>query len=225
MNSDPIKQALQWLETERGFGITEAKATKGATSVSPADGAGLSGLYEAYKDCRLCALCETRNKFVFGAGDPRARLMFIGEAPGADEDQQGLPFVGKAGQLLTKIIEAMRLTRDEVYIANTLKCRPPENRAPLPSETAACRPLLLRQIELIRPEVICALGKHAAQAMLGTEEPIGKLRGRFHDWKGIPLMPTFHPAYLLRNPEDKKIVWADMQLIMRRLGIAVPVKK
>ncbi len=146
--------------------------------------------------------------------------MFIGEAPGFDEDQQGLPFVGAAGQLLTKIIEAMKLKREDVYIANCLKCRPPGNRNPEPAEIASCSPILARQIEIIAPEIICALGKFAAQTLLESEEPISRLRGKFHDFRGIKLMPTFHPAYLLRNPGDKKIVWEDMQKIMRELGIS-----
>lgn len=145
--------------------------------------------------------------------------MFVGEAPGYEEDQQGLPFVGAAGQLLTKIIEAMKLTREKVYIANCLKCRPPNNRSPLSTEIVLCKPFLLRQIQIIQPKVICALGKFAAQTLLETEEPISRLRGRFFDWKGTRLMPTFHPAYLLRNPADKKLVWEDMQQIMKELEI------
>ena len=145
--------------------------------------------------------------------------MFIGEAPGADEDEQGKPFVGRAGQLLTKIIEAMGLKREDVYIANMLKCRPPENRPPQPDEMAACHSFLQRQIEMIKPQVICTLGKHASQGVLKTETPITKLRGRFQDFHGIKLMPTYHPAYLLRNPAEKKTVWEDMQQIMAVLGL------
>lgn len=145
--------------------------------------------------------------------------MFVGEAPGFDEDQQGEPFVGAAGQLLTKIIEAMKLRREDVYIANCLKCRPPGNRNPLPSEILTCDPILKAQIDIIRPEVICALGKFAAQTLLATEEPISRLRGRFHERQGLKIMPTFHPAYLLRNPSDKKLAWEDVQKIMRELGI------
>lgn len=169
--------------------------------------------------CTQCRLSDTRTQVVFGEGNRRAGLMFIGEAPGFDEDREGKPFVGKAGRLLTKIIEAMGLGRSDVYIANCLKCRPPENRNPLPDEISRCRPYLKEQIALIRPRVICALGKFAAQTLLETDAPITRLRGRFHDWNGTKLMPTFHPAYLLRNPVDKKLVWEDIQTIMAELGL------
>jgi DNA polymerase len=139
----------------------------------------------------------------------------VGEAPGADEDQQGEPFVGRAGQLLTRIIEAMQLTREQVYICNIVKCRPPGNRNPEPEEIAACEPFLIAQLQAIQPKLICALGTFAAQTLLRTKEPISKLRGRFHDYHGIPLLPTFHPAYLLRNPHEKKTVWEDMKLLKR----------
>jgi DNA polymerase len=139
----------------------------------------------------------------------------VGEAPGADEDQQGEPFVGRAGQLLTRIIEAMKLTREQVYICNIIKCRPPSNRNPEPDEIAACEPFLVAQLQAIQPKLICALGTFAAQTLLRTKEPISKLRGRFHDYHGIPVLPTFHPAYLLRNPHEKKTVWEDMKLLMR----------
>lgn len=165
-------------------------------------------------DCRRCGLNAGRTRIVFGTGDPDARLVFVGEGPGYEEDRQGEPFVGAAGRLLTKIIEAMGLTRDRVYICNVVKCRPPGNRNPLPDEMDRCRPFLKRQIKSIRPRVICALGSVAAHALLGTEAPISRLRGRFHDWEGIPLMPTYHPAYLLRNPEKKREVWEDMKQIM-----------
>jgi len=168
--------------------------------------------------CRKCALCDTRTQVVFGVGHPQASLMFVGEAPGFDEDRQGEPFVGAAGQLLTRIIEAIHLRREEVYIANILKCRPPNNRNPLPDEIALCRPYLDRQIELIRPRIICALGKFAAQTLLASDTPISRLRGRFHDYRGTPVMPTFHPAYLLRNPGAKREVWHDMQQIQAALA-------
>ncbi len=145
--------------------------------------------------------------------------MFIGEAPGYDEDQSGLPFVGAAGQLLTKMIQAMKLGREDVYIANCLKCRPPGNRNPMPTEIASCNPILMQQIDIIQPKVICTLGKFASQTLLQTQEPISRLRGRFHDWKNIRVMPTFHPAYLLRTPEDKKIAWQDLQMVMNELGV------
>ena len=168
--------------------------------------------------CERCELHATRNTVVFGTGNENANLMFAGEAPGADEDQQGEPFVGRAGQLLTKIIEAMGLTRDEVYIANVIKCRPPGNRNPKPIEIETCEPFLLKQVELIQPKVICALGSFAAQALLHTDETISRLRGRFHDYHGAKLMPTYHPAFLLRNPQSKKEVWEDMKKVMAELG-------
>ena len=172
-------------------------------------------------DCRRCKLAGHRTQIVFGVGNPRARLVFAGEAPGRDEDLKGEPFVGRAGQLLTEIItKGMKLCREDVYIANVIKCRPPENRNPEPDEVACCEPFLIRQLELIRPEVIVALGKFAVQTLLGSKEPITRLRGRWHDYHGIPLMPTFHPAYLLRNPADKRLVWEDIQKVMKVLGIA-----
>jgi uracil-DNA glycosylase family 4 len=171
-------------------------------------------------DCRRCKLAPHRTQIVFGVGNPQARLVFVGEAPGRDEDRQGEPFVGRAGQLLTEIItKGMRLRREDVYIANVIKCRPPENRNPEPDEVASCEPFLLRQLELIKPEVIVALGKFAAQTLLRSKAPITQLRGRWYDYHGIRLMPTFHPAYLLRNPADKRVVWEDIQKVMRELGI------
>ena len=170
-------------------------------------------------DCQRCPLHTTRNQLVFGAGDPDADLMFVGEAPGADEDRQGEPFVGRSGQLLTKIIAAMGKTRDQVYIGNIIKCRPPGNRNPESSEIAVCSPFLDRQIEVIQPKVICALGTFAAQTMLNTNISIGKLRGRAHPYKDYCLLvPTFHPAYLLRSPGKKRETWEDMQMIMKLLG-------
>ena len=164
--------------------------------------------------CVRCKLCELgRSQVVFGVGHPKARLMFVGEAPGEDEDKKGEPFVGRAGQLLTKIIEAISLTREQVYIANVIKCRPPGNRNPEPDEVAACEPFLFRQIEIIRPRVIVALGKFAAQCLLRSTEPITKLRGREFEFHGATLIPTFHPAYLLRNPPAKREVWEDMKKV------------
>jgi DNA polymerase len=154
-----------------------------------------------------------RTQIVFGTGNPQAKLVFIGEAPGRDEDLQGEPFVGQAGQLLTKIIQAIQLRREEVYIANIIKCRPPENRNPEPDEIAACEPFLIQQLQVIRPKLICALGTFAAQTLLKTEEKISSLRGKFHEYQGIPLMPTYHPAFLLRNPNRKRDVWEDMKKI------------
>jgi DNA polymerase len=166
--------------------------------------------------CKLHGLGRTQ--VVFGVGNPDADLMFVGEAPGADEDAQGVPFVGRAGQLLTKIIEAIGLTRDAVYIANVIKCRPPQNRNPEPDEVATCEPYLFRQIDLIRPRVIVALGKFGAQTLLGTLDPISRLRGRVFEYRGAKLVPTFHPAYLLRNPSSKREVWEDMKLVKRLLA-------
>jgi len=179
---------------------------------------GLDGVREMLGDCRRCPLHRTRHSLVFGEGNPEADLVFVGEAPGADEDAQGRPFVGRAGQLLTKIIVAMGFKREEVYICNILKCRPPGNRNPQPEEIAPCEPFLIRQLEAIRPRVICALGTFAAHTLLKSEAPISVLRGRFHSYQGIPLMPTYHPAYLLRNPGAKKQVWEDVQMIMKTLG-------
>jgi DNA polymerase len=167
--------------------------------------------------CQRCPLAKERNTVVFGSGNIYARLMFIGEAPGYDEDIQGSPFVGKAGMLLTKIIEAMGLRREDVYICNILKCRPSQNRNPLPEEISLCIDYLYRQIEYIKPEVICGLGKFASQTLLNTQTPITRLRGRWHEFRGMKFIPTFHPAYLLRNPRDKKLVWQDMKKIMERL--------
>ena len=165
-------------------------------------------------DCTRCKLHTLgRTQIVFGVGNPNADLMFVGEAPGRDEDLQGYPFVGRAGQLLTKIIEAIALKREDVYIANVIKCRPPENRNPEPDEVATCEPFLFRQIDIIKPKVIVALGKFGAQTLLRTLDPISRLRGRVFDYRGAKLIPTFHPAYLLRNPSSKREVWEDMKLV------------
>lgn len=167
--------------------------------------------------CRDCRLCETRQRVVFGSGPVSASLMFIGEGPGAEEDRQGLPFVGRAGELLSKIIQAIDLRRDEVYIANIVKCRPPENRDPLPDEVAACRKYLERQIEIVRPRLLVALGRVAAQTLLGSETPIGRMRGSWYELLGIPMMVTYHPAALLRNAALKRPTWEDMQKVRDRL--------
>ncbi|HET6419990.1 MAG TPA: uracil-DNA glycosylase [Geobacteraceae bacterium] len=174
-------------------------------------------------DCALCSLGGSRTNLVFGVGNPNARLVFVGEAPGRDEDLQGIPFMGKAGELLTSMIQRMGFKRDEVYICNVLKCRPPNNRNPLPNEIEMCHPFLLRQLKAIGPIVIVALGTFAAQTLLETREPISKLRGRFHDYHGIPLMPTFHPSFLLRNgPEMRWVVWEDMVKVLELMGVPVP---
>ncbi len=182
----------------------------------------LEDVRQDVSQCRLCSLCETRRNVVFGEGDPQAKIVFVGEAPGADEDAQGLPFVGRAGQLLTNIIKAMGLERKDVYICNILKCRPPGNRNPQTEEIRLCEPYLKRQLKILSPRVICALGTFSAQTLLAKDTPITALRGRFHDYEGIPLMPTYHPAYLLRNSSAKKPVWEDIQKIMREVGIAQP---
>jgi uracil-DNA glycosylase len=164
-------------------------------------------------DCRRCKLAPGRTTIVFGSGNPNAELMFVGEAPGADEDAQGLPFVGRAGQLLTRIIESIGMKREEVYICNILKCRPPGNRNPESDEIAACEDFLFRQIAAIKPKVICALGLFGVQTLLRTKAPIGQLRGNFYEYRGVKLMPTFHPAYLLRNPSEKRKVWEDVRKV------------
>jgi uracil-DNA glycosylase len=195
-----------------------AADTPAADAIAAA--ADLDGLQSAIGDCQRCRLAKGRTKLVFGVGNPNARLMFVGEGPGRDEDLQGEPFVGRAGMLLTDIIEkGMRLSRADVYICNVVKCRPPENRNPEPDEVETCSPFLLRQIALVRPEVIVALGKFAAQTLLQSKTPITRLRGQWFEYQGVPLMPTLHPAYLLRNPGDKKLVWQDIKSVMARLGL------
>jgi DNA polymerase len=180
----------------------------------------LSKVRQDLGDCKRCRLCSERTNIVFGVGNPQAEVMFVGEGPGADEDRQGEPFVGAAGQLLTKMIEAMKFTRDGVYLCNVVKCRPPGNRNPEPDEIQACEPFLKAQIDAIRPRVIVALGKFAAQTLLRESTPITRLRGKWRQYEGIPLMPTFHPAYLLRTPAEKKLAWVDLQAVMQRLETA-----
>lgn len=197
--------------------------TIAAEPIQPALAITIAPTYEsldahnaAICSCQLCPLGQTRNQFVYGVGNPNARLMFIGEAPGADEDRLGEPFVGRAGQLLDRILAAMQLSRQEVYIANILKCRPPGNRDPLPAEVATCTPYLKEQIRLIKPQLLCALGRIAAQFLLNTTTPLGKLRGHWHEYEGTPMLVTYHPAALLRFPEYKKETWADMQFFKAR---------
>lgn len=174
-------------------------------------------------DCQRCKLAPRRTNLVYGVGNPNAQLMFVGEAPGADEDARGEPFVGRAGQLLTDIIErGMGISRADVYICNVIKCRPPDNRNPEPDEVASCEPFLFRQIDIVRPRAIVGLGTFAVQAVLKVKIPISKLRGNWQDFRGIRFMPTFHPAYLLRNPSDKRLVWADIQEVMKYLGMPIP---
>jgi DNA polymerase len=196
---------------------------RGALPDVEGPGAGrLTALREEIGDCQRCKLAGGRKSIVFGQGHPDADLMFVGEAPGADEDEQGLAFVGRAGQLLTKIIEAIGLTREEVFIANVIKCRPPRNRNPEPDEIRSCQPFLERQIESIRPKVLVGLGKFAGQWLLQTTEPISQIRGRVGDYQGIQVIPTYHPAYLLRTPSAKKEVWEDMKLAASLLGLEPP---
>jgi uracil-DNA glycosylase len=183
----------------------------------------LGMLREFIGECTRCKLAPGRTNLVFGAGNPNAELMFVGEAPGADEDLRGEPFVGRAGQLLTDIIErGMGMSRNDVYICNVIKCRPPDNRNPEPDEVSACEPFLFRQIDLVCPKVIVGLGTFAVQALLKVKIPISRLRGKWHEMRGIKMMPTFHPAYLLRNPADKRLVWADIQEVMKFLGQPIP---
>ena len=205
------------LEFFRDIGVKDLfldkAASGGVPSLSPGSMPDLPALAKFLEGCPRCKLSKTRTNIVFGQGNPKADLMFVGEAPGRDEDEQGLAFVGRAGQLLTKIIEAMGMTREDVFIANVLKCRPPNNRNPEPDEVASCRPFLDEQIRLISPKVIVTLGTFAAQALLETDEPIGRMRGRWRSAQGTRVMPTFHPAFLLRSPERKKDVWEDMKLV------------
>jgi len=218
-----VKDIRSRVELEKEAGLDELALKqfikRGSLTSSPAGFSAiekqeaLDELREAVLSCGRCALCRLRRNAVFGEGNASAELMFIGEAPGLQEDIQARPFVGKAGVLLTKIIEAMGLKRKDVYIANCLKCRPPQNRNPLPAEIAACRDFFMGQIRIICPKVICCLGKFAAQTVLMSEEPISRLRGKFYEFEGIKAMPTFHPAYLLRNPQDKRLVWEDMKKI------------
>jgi len=205
----------------RGLDCSEkslnALKTWGRSPPRPADAPAetLKDIRADLGECVRCKLSENRTRIVFGQGHPNARLMFVGEGPGQEEDLAGEPFVGAAGQLLTRIIEAIKLTREDVYIANVVKCRPPGNRTPQPEEIATCSPFLRRQIAAIRPLFICTLGGCAAQNLLGTTEAISRLRGRFFDYEGIRVLPTFHPAYLLRNPEKKREVWEDMKRLMK----------
>jgi DNA polymerase len=213
-----VAAVKSYVEEQVELGFLEAPATK-----QPGEQGDFapSLVYESMDDirsavenCHACPLWETKNNSVFGDGNEHAKLVFVGEAPGADEDRQGKPFVGRAGQKLTQIIEAMGLSRPDVYIANVLKCRPPGNRNPLPDEIQACEPYLIAQLQVIEPRVICALGTFAAQTLLRTDQRISRLRGQFHTYHGIKLMPTYHPAFILRNPKFKRDVWNDVQMIM-----------
>ncbi len=186
-----------------------------ADSLRKKRGLSIDELKEKYADCRRCSLYKERTNLVFGDGNPKSKLIFIGEAPGRQEDLEGVPFVGQAGKLLDKILASIGLGRNDIYIANILKCRPPNNRPPQPEEISACRNILREQLEIIKPELICALGKFAAQTLLNTEEKISVLRGKWFDLKEARLLVTYHPAYLLRNPADKRLVWEDMKKLKK----------
>jgi DNA polymerase len=217
MLSRALKQHVEGL---RALGLDRVPRTMTPAKAQSSDDqqARLAHLTEEVKRCRRCPLYRTRTHAVVGDGTPHAQLVFVGEAPGREEDLQGVPFVGAAGQLLTKMIKAMGLARHEVYICNVLKDRPPGNRTPLPEEMEACLPFLEEQLSIIQPKVICALGAVAAKALLGPHVAITKIRGQVREYRGIPLVPTFHPAYLLRNPPAKREAWADLKLVKKLLG-------
>ncbi len=212
-------------EPAGGEGETAVLVEPAAEPVPADHVAALTAIREDLGDCTRCPLhAQGRKQIVFGTGNPYCELMFVGEAPGADEDQQGEPFVGRAGQLLNNMIAAMGLRREEVYIANIIKCRPPGNRTPLPEECAVCSPFLWRQIDAIRPRVLVALGAVAAKTLLAVNESMGALRGRWYQCRGIDLAVTYHPAYLLRNPPAKKDAWQDLQMVMKKMGLQPPKK-
>ncbi len=228
MGSDPrmalreiVGDVRAYLEAQRELGL-EYMDVRWPEPPSPARPPTLDEVREELGDCTRCKLHRHRTQIVFGVGNANARLVFVGEAPGADEDAQGEPFVGRAGQLLTKIIHAMGMQREDVYICNIIKCRPPGNRTPESDEILACQPFLLKQLQAIGPRFICALGGPATQTLLKTKEPISRLRGKFYDFHGIPLLPTYHPAFLLRNPHEKKTVWDDMKFLLREMERASP---
>jgi uracil-DNA glycosylase family 4 len=221
---DLTSQLANWLQLVELSGTREVIMVK--TEVSPSGEPAQSedpmlSLRERLLDCKCCGLHESRTHVVFGEGDPAGDIMFVGEGPGADEDRTGRPFVGRAGALLTKIIKAMGLERSDVYIANIVKCRPPGNRDPEPDEISGCLPYLEKQIDIIRPRVICALGRVATQTLVGDRRGISALRGRFFEYRGIKLMPTFHPAACLRQPANKRLVWEDIKKVMKELGLPI----
>ncbi len=227
-----IEDISNHLKYKKMMGVTTVPKSKSLKTQKPGPAKQPVSLEDVQKeigDCKRCKLHKGRTKIVFGVGNPKADLMFIGEGPGRDEDIQGEPFVGRAGKLLTKIIEAMKLKRSDVYIGNIVKCRPPQNRNPEPDETETCIPFLLKQIEAIRPKVLVCLGAVATKLFLETEVPISKLRGKLIDWESpkiegfsCKLIPTYHPAFLLRNPAMKRPVWEDMQVVMNELGLKIP---
>jgi uracil-DNA glycosylase family 4 len=220
MNAADLPEILESLKTHfeyrKSCGINYFQEPEKQKSSLPDDNKFLLDMVvEEMGDCKRCKLHPTRKNIVFGAGSSRARLMFVGEVPGAEEDEQGIPFVGKAGQLLTKIIEAIDLKRSDVYIANIIKCRPPSNRNPDEDEITTCIPFLKKQIEIIAPEIVCTLGNIATRAMLDTDLEVTKLRGRFHERSGLKVMPTYHPSYLLMDPSKKRETWEDMKKIKK----------
>ena len=223
---DEIKETLRYMAQSgwNGFECTDKclKAIQSWDRPPVAERETLEDILQDLGDCSRCDLMINRKNIVFGSGNPEAELVFVGEGPGYEEDRQGEPFVGAAGQLLTKIIAAIGLNRDQVYICNIIKCRPPKNRNPEPNEVAVCSPFLWRQLNAIGPKYVCALGKFAAQTLLETTEPISRLRGRLHVHNGFRVIPTYHPAYLLRNPDKKRDVWEDMKLLMKEMGLPPP---
>ena len=210
-----LKTYLEYLKGMGIEGLSSSEMEPGAPSQSEV--LTLDKIRKELGDCKRCKLHRTRKTIVFGEGDKKAKLMIIGEGPGYDEDVQGRPFVGKAGQLLTKILQSINLQREEVYITNIIKCRPPQNRNPEPDEIQSCSPFLMKQIGAIQPKIICALGTFSAQTLLKTDTKITALRGRFYDMAGVKVLPTYHPAYLLRNPDKKREVWEDMKQISQRM--------
>src|SRR5947207_4526373 len=218
MSRDP-----KWRRREGAIQAAEPPVETAPVTFSRSGTEALAAIREDLGDCTRCKLhAHGRTQIVFGVGNPTADLMFVGEAPGADEDIQGIPFVGRAGQLLTKMIEAMGFKRDEVYIANVLKCRPPGNRNPEPDEIEQCEPFLLRQLASVQPKVVIALGAFAARTLLKTDAPISRLRGRIFDYHGAKLIPTFHPSFLLRSPAYKREAWEDLKLALTHLGREIP---
>ena len=220
-DDDAAGYSSSGVQASRRPGVQEAAtAAPVVPAASQEDRPTLEAIRAELGDCRRCKLCDLgRSSIVFGEGSPAARLVFVGEGPGFHEDRLGRPFVGAAGELLDKMIGAMTLRREDVYICNVVKCRPPENRDPEPDEVLACQPFLQAQLRALRPDVVVAMGRFAAQTLLKTVEPIGRLRGRFHPYNDTKLMPTYHPAYLLRTPGDKKKAWEDLQLVMAELGL------
>jgi len=217
--SEESQESRESKESKESRESRESEESRESVESGESSAARLSAIREDIGDCTRCKLCKLgRKQIVFGIGSPTADLMFVGEAPGRDEDIQGIPFVGRAGQKLTQIIEAIGLKRDGVYIANVIKCRPPENRNPEPDEVEQCEPFLFRQVDTIKPKVIVALGTFAARSLLKTMDPISRLRGRVYDYRGAKLVPTFHPAYLLRNPSCRREVWEDMKKVRALLN-------